>query len=408
MSNDEFQDIEEDNMDQFDEEFETGGGASLGELWKHSPVVKIGVVLAGFIIILGGIILFGGEEEQIRGSRNPGGSGLRGSVGTEEVSPEMQREIEQFNIEQVETAIEEGGSALPVPITTPRGGVLVNDQESADDDPLKRWRRIQEERQKREQQQQPSLPEVDPNAETIDALAKAMLTQMQGIVDNRGSKGMNFVAVTNEESFNQQMEQSAQPYDDGTDIPEEAEPLNIIVPAGTIEYAQLMIEANSDVPGPVLAQIVSGPLKGSRILGRFSVQDKYLTLDFNAVVMDGISQGVQAVALNPQTTNRGLVTEYDARLFKRVFLPAAAEFVSGFAEAVSDTNTTTVTVDGGTAIEDQEELDTEEELYAGLEEGVDVFSNYLDDEAGKTKALVRVAAGTPIAILFTQPVTEQE
>lgn len=409
MSNDEFQDIEEDSLDQFDEEFETGGGASFGDLWKHSPIVKIGVVLAGFVIILGGIILFGGEEERVAGSSANVGSSVKGTPGTEEVSPEMQREIEEFNIEQVETAIQEGGSALPVPITTPRGGVLVGDQDEADDDPLQRWRRIQEERQKRERQQAPDLPEVDPNAETIDALAQAMLAQMQGIVDNTTIRGMQYSEVTKENEFRQDMEQRRQQQNEEDDPPivEEEEPIEIIVPAGTIEYAQLLIEANSDVPGPVLAQIAGGPLSGSRILGSFTVREKHLVLNFNAVIIDGISYQVNAVALNPDTSNPGLVTEYDGRLFKRVFLPAAAEFVTGFAEAVSESGNTTVTVEGDTVVEDEEELDTEEEIYAGLQEGADEFSSYLDDEADATNPLVRVAAGTPIAVLFTQPVTKE-
>lgn len=409
MSNDEFQDIEEDSLDQFDEEFETGGGASFGDLWKHSPIVKIGVVVAGFVIILGGIILFGGEEETPLGSSASVRSGVKGTPGTEEVSPEMQREIEEFNIDQVETAIQEGGSALPVPISTPRGGVMVGEQNIGDDDPLQRWRRIQEERQKREQQEAPDLPQVDPNAETIDALAQAMLAQMQSIVDSKDIQGMQYAEVTNEGEFYQDMESKQQQEEGENDgpLPEEAAPIEIILPAGTIEYAQLLIEANSDVPGPVLAQIAGGPLSGSRILGTFAVEEKHLVLTFNAVVIDGVSHAVNAVALNPDTSNPGLVTEYDARLFKRVFLPAAAEFITGFAEAVATTGGTTVTVDSGTAIQSEEELDTEEEIYAGLEEGASEVSDFLDEEAGATRALVKVAAGTPIAILFTQPVTKE-
>lgn len=409
MSNDEFQDIEEDSLDQFDEEFETGGGASFGDLWKHSPIVKIGVVVAGFVIILGGIILFGGEEETPLGSSASVRSGVKGTPGTEEVSPEMQREIEEFNIDQVETAIQEGGSALPVPISTPRGGVMVGEQNIGDDDPLQRWRRIQEERQKREQQEAPDLPQVDPNAETIDALAQAMLAQMQSIVDSKDIQGMQYAEVTNEGEFYQDMESKQQQEEGENDgpLPEEAAPIEIILPAGTIEYAQLLIEANSDVPGPVLAQIAGGPLSGSRILGTFAVEEKHLVLTFNAVVIDGVSHAVNAVALNPDTSNPGLVTEYDARLFKRVFLPAAAEFITGFAEAVATTGGTTVTVDSGTAIQSEEELDTEEEIYAGVEEGASEVSDFLDEEAGATRALVKVAAGTPIAILFTQPVTKE-
>src|SRR5690606_12018046 len=51
---------------------------------------------------------------------------------------------------------------------------------------------------------------------------------------------------------------------------------NIIIPAGTIEYAQLVTEANTDAPGPVMAQIASGPLAGARLIGSFQSTDNYL------------------------------------------------------------------------------------------------------------------------------------
>ena len=403
MSNDEFQDIEEDG-DAFEEEFEAGG-SSLGDLWKHSPAVKIGVVLVGFVIILGGLILFGGGEDKVSGSVSSGGSTVRGVAGTEQVSPEMQREIEEYNIEQVEQAIETGGSALPVPITPPRGGVLAGDDAAVADDPLQRWRKIQEERQRREEQQAPDLPSVDPNAETIDALAQAMLAQMQNVIENADPTTMTYVEVTNDKFFEEE--------DDGSDssgsdpIVDEEEPINILLPAGTIEYAQLLIEANSDVPGPVLAQVVSGPLAGSKMLGDFQMEEDYLVLNFNSIVIDGVSHGISAVALNPATSNPGLVTEYDGRYFKRVLLPAAAEFITGFAEAVSTTNTTNVTVENDTVIEETPKLDTEEELYAGLEKGANVAARFLTAEANATKPLIKVAAGTPIGILFTEPVLEE-
>ena len=53
---------------------------------------------------------------------------------------------------------------------------------------------------------------------------------------------------------------------------------DILIPAGTIEYAQLVLEANTDAPGPVLADIMSGPLAGSKLLGSFTSTDDYLIL----------------------------------------------------------------------------------------------------------------------------------
>lgn len=75
---------------------------------------------------------------------------IKSAPGTEEVSSTMKREIEEFNIEQVETAIQEGGSALPVPVTPPRGGQLVQGDAAKAEKPLQRWRKMQETSQARQ------------------------------------------------------------------------------------------------------------------------------------------------------------------------------------------------------------------------------------------------------------------
>lgn len=414
MSNDELENIDEDDLAGFDEDFETGEGVSLGDMWRHSPLMKVGVVVAAFIAIVGGLVLFGGKKEEQKQSVAASGSDVKGKVGQGQMTEQMKKEMQDYNINQIEEAIQKGGSALPVPITPPRGGVLVDDTETTADDPLERWRKIQEERQKRAAQQEaPDLPKVDPNAETIDALAQAMLSQMQGLTENMPEPQTKFKIVTSDDYLNQQNADDVQAssdtaqQDDGQAA--EQKPLKVIVPAGTIAYGQLMIEANSDAPGPVLAMIAGGPLSGDRLLGEFTVEDQgFLVIEFKTLVRNGLSQDIQAVAINPSTTTTGMVTEYNGRYFKRVLLPAAAEFISGFAEAVANSGTTNVSVSGDTVVQNDLPQDTKQEAYAGLQKGADEVSDFMKDAADNTEPLVKVAAGTPIGILFTTPVTEED
>jgi len=44
------------------EDFE-GGGATLGDMWRNNPLVKIGVIAGGLITVIGAVILFGGSSE---------------------------------------------------------------------------------------------------------------------------------------------------------------------------------------------------------------------------------------------------------------------------------------------------------------------------------------------------------
>jgi intracellular multiplication protein IcmE len=181
---------------------------------------------------------------------------------------------------------------------------------------------------------------------------------------------------------------------------------NIILPAGTIEYGQLLIEANTDAPGPVLAQIVSGPLRGSRVLGSFTSTDEYLTLEFSQLVLDGISYQVQAVAIDPNTTLPGIITEIDRKYFTRVILPMAAEFVTGFTDAISESGSTSVFISDSSVTQSTEDKDSRQEVSSGISEAGDKLSEILEEEADRAQPMLRVAAGTPLGVLFVQPVTD--
>ena len=149
---------------------------------------------------------------------------------------------------------------------------------------------------------------------------------------------------------------------------------------------------------------MSGPLKGNRILGSFEPQDSYLTLNFDTIVIDGEALTIDAVALDVDTTLPALATEVDRRYFKRIFLPAAAAFIEGFAEAVAESGRTTITIEGETVAEEEEEASDEQEIASGIEEVGTELGEILDEMAEDTEVLIRVEAGTPFGLLFVEPV----
>ena len=69
-----------------------------------------------------------------------------------------------------------------------------------------------------------------------------------------------------------------------------------------------MTTLNSDLPGPVLAQVLSGPFTGGRFIGKITVnQDcQCLIIDFKTVVKDTVSYKIDAVALDENTTLAGV------------------------------------------------------------------------------------------------------
>ena len=395
----------------FDDDFGgEGGNRGIKDLMDNSPIVKVGIIVAVIVTIIGAIILFGGSKEKSKNSRMTPGANLVEAPGESDITQNYEEAVKDFNVTEVERALKAGDSALPVPVGTTRGRVGLEAEAPMTEDPLERWRRIQEERQKRSNTTRPKMPTVDPNAEAIDALSKAMAAQMESILSSKKISGIELMLVTEESWYEDKLAAAAAakaeqnpPIDEG----EPSGPQQIIIPAGEIEYAQLLIEANSDAEGPVLAQIASGPLTGSRMLGTFQTEDEYLVLRFNQIVIKGVSQSAEAIALDPETTGIGIVTDIDNRYFKRVILPAAAKFVEGMAGAIADTGTS-VTVVGDSAVQEEDELDSTEQLYAGLEEAAGEVSELLEEEADETEVQIKVRAGTPIGILFLSPVLEEE
>lgn len=419
MSNDDLDnDLDVENFDDtgFDDYSKKG---TLGDLWRNNPMVKIGVILAGFALVVGAIILFGGSNDQLPTSQVSSGTDVVEAPGSSEISATMEQAIQDKNIETVEEAARTGGSAMPIPTQPSKGALPMPVDETSGEDPLERWRRMQEERIRQQemlaQTQAPppeAAPPVDTKTPAVNALSQSMVSQMQAVLQNQSIPsvthkkitGVNFIENIQNKKMAKMQQQQQMLAANTTNNTAQVE--DIIIPAGTIEYGQLLMEANTDAPGPVLAQIVSGPLRGGRVLGSFTSTDEYLTITFSTIVIDGIDYPVQAVAIDPDTTLPGMITEIDHRYFKRVILPMAAEFVSGLADAISESGTTSVFISDSNVTQSTEDKDSEQEVASGVTAAGDKLSEILDDEAEATEPMLRVASGTPIGILFVAPVVD--
>ncbi|MEM8833503.1 MAG: type IV secretion protein DotG [Pseudomonadota bacterium] len=398
---------------------------TLGDLWRNNPLVKIGVILLGLAFLVGGIILFGGKSDPVDVSKMRGARDVSEAPGSSEISESMRQAIEEENTRRVEDAQRTGESAVPMPVEPPKGTIGLQIEEEDREDPLERWRRMQERRIK-EQQMEPQIePEVEPpppppdtKTPAVNALAEAMSAQMGSILSNqeiRGSQTVNIASLSYLEQLQQQEQarleaelMEAQALSEEL-TEEEEEDYAIILPAGSIEYAQILTAVSTDAPGPVLAQIVSGPLQGARAIGTFDVTYNYLVLNFDTFVLDGVDYRAEAVALDTKTTLPGVVTNIDRRYLTRVILPAAAEFVEGFADALARSGQTTLSVTGDTVTETSstEDIDVGEAFASGVSEAGERFADTYEDIANNTEQLLEVAPGTPIGILFVEPVIDR-
>ncbi len=404
----------------FDEFSQDSGASSL----RQSPVVKLGVLLAAVAVVGVVIFYFNDTSTDRNTSVLPQGSPVSSAPGTsEEVSPAYRDAVEEQNQEQLQRALREGDSAIPTPIATPDTRLSVPEVEEETEDPLHRWRLLQEERVKtqlknRDVEVEPvTVLDAEQQSEAINKLSESMIEQMESVLSSN-NEGKEFITKTfitySLEAGNTPggagVQGGGTPNGSAASAFEEENEEIVVIAAGSIYYGQLLLEANSDVPSTVLAHIVSGPLKGWKILGEFTVLEDagMLAIVFNTAVNDaGDQYDVSAVMLNPKTTLPALRTSINNRYFQRVVLPAAAAFVEGFAQAVADSGRTNVTVSGETVIEEEQETTDEQEVASGIEEAGQELSEIID-ETSDIPPLIIIKAGTPIGIFFTENVVDND
>jgi intracellular multiplication protein IcmE len=407
------------------EDFDTGSRQSFQDVLKNNPTMKLGLVIGAVVLIAGGVMLFGGDKEDkipVRQSQVARPSDVKETPGMKEVSKGYEEALVEKNEQNLTQALQQGGSAIPVPIGPAKSRLEVQTTTSTED-PLERWKRVQEERMRKEKEAQAAsqsqaaggVPGAatpqrapDPYAEDKQNLADSLASQMESILEAQAPKKSRLLQITDPKMIAEERQRlateraAAQMQTAAAEAAAAAGIVEILLPAGRIEYGQLVIEANSDVPGPVLAELASGPLAGSRLIGSFTKTKEYISIQFSTIVVKGVALSTQAIAIDPATSKPGMVTEIDRRYFERVILPAAAAFIKGLGGAIAESGSTTVSAGAGTTTSASNDLDARQEFFKGVEEAADRVGQILEQD--RVEPLLRVAAGTHIGILFLKSV----
>ncbi|HEU0117590.1 MAG TPA: TrbI/VirB10 family protein [Alphaproteobacteria bacterium] len=398
-----------------------GMKANLAEAWRSRPLFKLIVLMiAVAAIVAASVSFFGGSSNQSTSHLvNP--PSLNAPPGGPS-SPYMQQQTNLANQERENQALQNGSSALPTPIgqTTDIGelGNTKKDQLSELRAEVEKMKQDQKQTQLKQAQQpapgQPGAPQQRPE-QFDDTLAQAMQRQLNQLMDSwtphgiktaeqpkdalGGAIGANGTTVTGNGSSQLSPQQQA-----AADALKTTSQAKTLVAAGTVSYAQLLTEANSDVPGPILAQILSGPFAGARAVGQFQISAgyaDYLVLQFTLVNFKGKDYPINAIALDPDTTLGGMATEVNQRYFTRVILPAAAGFLQGFGQAIGQGNQS-LTTNGTTTVITQSNQGIHQGIYQGLGTAAQTASQFFQNQANQVKPLVVVGAGTAMGLFFVQ------
>lgn len=388
------------------------GGGSFSQMWQN-PIFKLVVIV---IVIAGGSMagvkmLSGRSGPQETVIPSPVGTGLEGGGQAEEVTQDYALAVQQGDEARAAAARATGESNVPTPlqvgVTNPETASDLSGQEGQD--PLKAFEAILRNGPPGNQKPEtPVLPtaqaQVQVPPEVMQNLTQGMTQQVSLLMRTWTPDNMQVVASTvDEAAVLSRSSPRAMEAGRMSDIGRETKP---IVPAGSVYYGQMLVEANSDVPGPVMAQILTGPLAGGKAIGSFQTFRNHLVITFDTVAFRTKQMDVSILALDPNTTLGGVATEVDPRYFQRVLLPAAAAFVAAYGETLSrPSSTVSITGNGSTNVTTStDEQDSKDAMYAGIDATASKIEQFLDEEAAATKRLVRVGVGAPIGLFFTKPV----
>jgi intracellular multiplication protein IcmE len=183
------------------------------------------------------------------------------------------------------------------------------------------------------------------------------------------------------------------------------------IKAGDILFAVIDTAVNTDEPGPILATIVSGKLKGSKLIGSFVLPadaDK-MVINFKTISIPDVdhTETINAYAIDPDTARTALSSETNHHYLARYGALFASSFLEGFSSAIQSSNTTVeVGGTGGVTNTTVSTLNRSalDNALIGLGQVGKDWSKSAQKEMNRPTT-VQVYSGTGIGVLFTQDAT---
>jgi intracellular multiplication protein IcmE len=179
---------------------------------------------------------------------------------------------------------------------------------------------------------------------------------------------------------------------------------SVAIKAGTIFFGVLEVTLNSDQANtPVMATIVSGSLKGAKLLGTFSRQNEKLVIQFNTMTIDSkpASIGINAYAIDPETAQNALASNVDNHYLLRYGSVFASAFLQGFGNAWS--NVQTPASDAGGLINVYNAPPVQATTKTAIYQGLGQIGTNLSQQMAQvfnTPPTVTLNAGSGIGVLF--------
>lgn len=172
--------------------------------------------------------------------------------------------------------------------------------------------------------------------------------------------------------------------------------------AGTVLNAILETGINSDEPSPVLAKIISGELKGTTLIGQIGQVGEKVVVQFSTANIPSMPNSVKinAVAVDSNTSRTALASDVDRHYFKKYGIMFAASFLGGFADAISQSNKTSVLSQLGGATVVQGPMSSKDINRQALGSVGKAIASSTEKETENLKPTITVNSGMAIGILL--------
>jgi len=243
--------------------------------------------------------------------------------------------------------------------------------------------------------------QIETEQEKISKLSSAYNSQIQNILAEMDSN-LQAAQVTvygdQDLGVNQQTQGQTPAQNNANQQPVNRAQSKLGLAPGDVLYARSDIQINSDVPGPAQATVVSGDLKGSKLLGGFKRHEKHLIVQFSRLITpDGQEHSIKSYAIDPATPKSAVRSSVDNHNLSRWGGLVAASFLSGFGEAVGQSGGTVTTTDGQRDVF-YPEMDLNEQLWSAAGRVGDTAARQFERNFDRNPT-VYLDANTPIGIL---------
>lgn len=251
--------------------------------------------------------------------------------------------------------------------------------------------------------------------------AQAMMAAWNGLQGNpvqvyvaRDDSGDRAKGDGNDETQGQSQENTGTSTSGGAGLEGQAVPPKpAVIKAGDILFAVLNTSVNSDEPGPVLATIVAGKYKGSKLIGAIQappsitgVKQSAVTLTFNTMNVPSLSNStsISAVAIDPDTARTALASDVDKHHMQRYGTLFASSFLEGYGSAITQSGSITFQPTSGGTTTFQQELNPSEQFMAALGEVGSKWGQQMSDIFNRPYTIT-IDSGVSMGILFLDDVT---